>query len=714
MKEVGRLKKENDRGIRFYRDRLPDRDVRKGYAAGFLLLLCFVCGAEGILYALDFVLFLNFQLQEAAAVTAAVCLVIWLAGVPKGRWRILSWPLAAAGCVWIYRYMKELPEELAFVYRTVKTNIWELTEHDVTKTVILFTALCALLLFLLTYVLRMAWLFLIISVPMVFLGPLLGQKLDILEICLLVVFHAGTWILGAGHRRKRPAGGAFAGAFLTLGLFLIFMGLFYRTESEAVDGLLNAASRIQEEIHQLSVRVTGKEQAGGVNRGNQASIGQEKLEIVASERPEEILYLKDFTGSRYMGEYWEIADESEFLMQQGIQNGTESQISRFTGYADEDTSGISVQVRDLAEGDEVLLPVEFSPFADMERGGAYGDYAAENYMEIPVGNLPQLVSLCEEYPLTDYDTMTDHILTLIQKRMSYSRTPGQVPLGRDTIEYYMFERGEGYCQHFATAAALMYRIYGVPSRYVTGYIARPSQFSQTEEGFRAVVTDENAHAWTEIYLPGQGWERVEATPPGSVVASPVNPLEAPEEPQGDVIQNETVQEGEEITPVPDEETETETQEEERNQRDESAPEVNQGHLIQMIALPLLAFLVFLLLAGKILAVRRRELRKRYPRWRADRLYAQMMEVLHFGGFFTEYDGQEKKFAQVLSDQISSISLEEAQNAIRTALLSAYGNEVVSRKQRRQVFEIYRETCLFVLKHLRGLRKLYFQYVRGYW
>src|SRR5699024_2698576 len=127
-------------------------------------------------------------------------------------------------------------------------------------------------------------------------------------------------------------------------------------------------------------------------------------------------------------------------------------------------------------------------------------------------------------PLTESESATDHVLRLIQERMVYSRTPGQVPLGRDTIEYYLFEKGEGYCQHFACAAALMCRIYGIPSRYASGYIARPSEFTQDGENFHAVLTDENAHAWVEIYLPGQGWAVVEATPPGSVVANPENPL----------------------------------------------------------------------------------------------------------------------------------------------------------------------------------------------
>ncbi|MBQ9347973.1 MAG: transglutaminase domain-containing protein, partial [Oscillibacter sp.] len=87
----------------------------------------------------------------------------------------------------------------------------------------------------------------------------------------------------------------------------------------------------------------------------------------------------------------------------------------------------------------------------------------------------------------------------------------------------------GYCQHFAAAAVLMYRLYGVPARYAAGYAALPSSFApvygdeaeigaengETEGGpiaWYARITDRAAHAWAEIFLDGYGWTPVEVTP----------------------------------------------------------------------------------------------------------------------------------------------------------------------------------------------------------
>lgn len=58
----------------------------------------------------------------------------------------------------------------------------------------------------------------------------------------------------------------------------------------------------------------------------------------------------------------------------------------------------------------------------------------------------------------------------------------------------------------------MYRIYGIPSRYAVGFRVTPDLFEEQEDGrYKAVLTDEQAHAWAEIYFDGEGWLPVETT-----------------------------------------------------------------------------------------------------------------------------------------------------------------------------------------------------------
>ena len=77
----------------------------------------------------------------------------------------------------------------------------------------------------------------------------------------------------------------------------------------------------------------------------------------------------------------------------------------------------------------------------------------------------------------------------------------------------MYESKSGYSVQFASAATLMFRMFGLPARYVVGYAAPQSLFTQQADGsWHAVLQDDNAHAWAEVYIDGQGWTPMEMTP----------------------------------------------------------------------------------------------------------------------------------------------------------------------------------------------------------
>ncbi len=94
-------------------------------------------------------------------------------------------------------------------------------------------------------------------------------------------------------------------------------------------------------------------------------------------------------------------------------------------------------------------------------------------------------------------------------RTRYSYTL-DVPGGEDRpLDAFLFERRSGYCEHFASAMALMLRAVGVPSRLVTGFLAQ----EWNPFGKYTIVRQGDAHAWVEAYLPESGWTRFDPTPP---------------------------------------------------------------------------------------------------------------------------------------------------------------------------------------------------------
>lgn len=103
--------------------------------------------------------------------------------------------------------------------------------------------------------------------------------------------------------------------------------------------------------------------------------------------------------------------------------------------------------------------------------------------------------------------LADYLRT--DPRFSYS-TVAALPSepGRDLVDFFLFDpNGQvGYCEYYASAMAVMARAVGLPSRVAVGYA--PGE--RIEAGIYS-VREKNAHAWTEIYFPGYGWEIFEAT-----------------------------------------------------------------------------------------------------------------------------------------------------------------------------------------------------------
>lgn len=81
--------------------------------------------------------------------------------------------------------------------------------------------------------------------------------------------------------------------------------------------------------------------------------------------------------------------------------------------------------------------------------------------------------------------------------------------GVNPLENFLYREKRGYCEHFATAAALFCRAIGIPSRIAYGWSGGRLYTAQNMFVFRA----KDAHAWTEIKIEGYGWVIFDTTPP---------------------------------------------------------------------------------------------------------------------------------------------------------------------------------------------------------
>lgn len=101
----------------------------------------------------------------------------------------------------------------------------------------------------------------------------------------------------------------------------------------------------------------------------------------------------------------------------------------------------------------------------------------------------------------------DAIKRYFRKDFSYSlnlldKEEYATPLGN-----FLLQRKSGFCEYYATATALLLRLYGIPSRYVVGYAIIEKSWLER----KYVVRERHGHAWAEAFVDNR-WVIVDTTP----------------------------------------------------------------------------------------------------------------------------------------------------------------------------------------------------------
>lgn len=112
-----------------------------------------------------------------------------------------------------------------------------------------------------------------------------------------------------------------------------------------------------------------------------------------------------------------------------------------------------------------------------------------------------------------YKRAKETILNYLNKEIKYTTDIETRSQNIDFLENFFDISKSGYSVHYATAAALMFRYYGIPTRYVEGYLITPAAVKEANGNTLMEITDRDAHAWVEYYQDGIGWIPFEVTPP---------------------------------------------------------------------------------------------------------------------------------------------------------------------------------------------------------
>ncbi len=138
-----------------------------------------------------------------------------------------------------------------------------------------------------------------------------------------------------------------------------------------------------------------------------------------------------------------------------------------------------------------------------------GEKMREMCLRLPSKVDPRVESLAAKLAgeAAEPDQRLRHTVEYLRTNYSYTLKPGKFKTG-DAMAEFLFDKRQGYCEYFATSAAVLLRLQGVPTRYITGYSVQ----SGNRKGDHYVVREKDGHAWIEAYIEGQGWIEADPTP----------------------------------------------------------------------------------------------------------------------------------------------------------------------------------------------------------
>jgi transglutaminase-like putative cysteine protease len=128
-------------------------------------------------------------------------------------------------------------------------------------------------------------------------------------------------------------------------------------------------------------------------------------------------------------------------------------------------------------------------------------------LALPAGFNPRTVALGRDLRTRLHDdwAIVNYALDWIRRDFAYSIAAPV--LGRDAMDDFLFRTHVGYCEHFAGAFTVLMRSAGIPTRVVTGYVGG----TWNRLGGYWMIRRMDAHAWTEVWVQGRGWVRVDPT-----------------------------------------------------------------------------------------------------------------------------------------------------------------------------------------------------------
>jgi protein-glutamine gamma-glutamyltransferase len=164
----------------------------------------------------------------------------------------------------------------------------------------------------------------------------------------------------------------------------------------------------------------------------------------------------------------------------------------------------------LVQPDPVSRPidVEATSYPRVQSSEPLSILSRRRDTKLPSNRNPRTVQLAQSLRGVHPDDM-DYVRAVLelftQQPFYYTLTPPK--LADNSVDAFLFDTKRGFCGHYASAFATLMRAAGIPARVVTGY--QGGTFNRFADYW--ILRQSDAHAWTEIWIEGRGWLRIDPT-----------------------------------------------------------------------------------------------------------------------------------------------------------------------------------------------------------